>query len=71
MIRQPAVFAVKLLTNLCLIGQLTHLIPEEMGAFFDGTLSFPEEDELADEIDRLDAVLAQLPPLSDDNTFLA
>jgi hypothetical protein len=63
--KQPDVFGIKFLTGLCLSLQLTHLVPEEMSAFFDGELVFPE-DTVADEIEALDQIMYSLPILSEE-----
>lgn len=65
--KQPEVFGIKFLTNLCLSLQLTYLVPEEMPAFLNGELTFPVEDTTADEIERLDEVMYSLSILPEEN----
>lgn len=65
--KQPEIFGIKLITNLCLSLQLAQLVPEEVPAFFDGELTFPIEDTAANEIERLDDVLYSLPILPEEH----
>jgi len=67
LIKQPNVFGIKFLTNLCLSLQLAYLIPEEMPAFFNGELTFPTNDISADKIEKLDDIIYALPILSEEN----
>ena len=66
LMKQPDVFGIKFLTGLCLSLQLSHLVPEEMSAFFDGELIFPE-DITADKIEALDEIMYSLPILSEEH----
>ena len=65
--KQPEIFAIKLITNLCLSLQVAQLVPEETSAFFDGELTFPAEDVTASEIERLDDLMYALPILPEEH----
>lgn len=67
LIKQPNIFAVKFLTNVCLTLQLSYLIPEEAPALFSGELTIPAEDKSGRHIEYIDEVLASLPILSDED----
>lgn len=67
LLKQPDVFGIKFLTNLCLSLQLAYLIPTEIPAFFNGELTFPIDDKNADKIENLDQIIYALPILSEEN----
>jgi hypothetical protein len=67
LMKQPEIFGIKFLTNVCLTLQLGYLVPEEIPAFFDGELTFPIEDTTADKIEQIDEVMYALPILPEEN----
>ncbi len=60
LLTQPDIFGAKFVRGLCLFEQLRRLIPEEMENLFAGTLIFPIEDPVGEEIELLDAILERI-----------